>query len=331
MVAWCQHPSLEIAKDALTVVRKGSGKASNLQRSRSVGKEKTEMWNALGRSQLCIITAKNNKMGLVLWVIYRKNRLTKNCSSDQRLWAVSGVGWCHRCFLHFPDEDTAAKRRYHKLKGQPHAAVPKVAKSLESISVLGMFFFFFLVCYHYRAMPLWKTKVAVSARDYLSLSVLAQSVPCTLVGEGPFWGRTSSCSLPCMGHVTSGSSALFSFLPLSVFHHAAAHWRKQLSLPSQGDVGGGKKKWKSHMYWIGKNIPVVIYCCMHRSGKDYTAVKEEDCVKGQVLFPVQPQTSFRTLTLNSLWLCLLTCLKGIILPTSEAHCATLYVDARGVS
>lgn len=180
-------------------------------------------------------------------------------------------------------------------------------------------------------MPLWKTKTAVPARDYLSLSVLVQSVPRMPVGEGLLWGRTCSCSLPWMGHVTSGSGAQFSFLPLSVSHHAAACWRRQLSLPCQGDAGGGKKKWKSHMYWIGKNIPVVIYCCMHRSGKDYTAVEEEDCIKGQVLFPVQQQTSFWALTLNSLWLCLLTCLKGIILPTSEAHCATLYVDARGVS
>lgn len=54
------------------------------------------------------------------------------------------------------------------------------------------------------------------------------------------------------------------------------------------------------MFSVGKNIPVVIYCCMHRSGKDYPAVKEEDCIKGQFLFPAQPQTSFWTLTLNSL-------------------------------
>lgn len=76
-------------------------------------------------------------------------------------------------------------------------------------------------------------------------------------------------------------------------------WKEGLSLPSWADVGE-EEELKTRMFWIGKNTPVVIYCCVHRSGKDYPAVKEEDGIKGQVLFPVQPQTSFWTLTLHSL-------------------------------
>lgn len=70
---------------------------------------------------------------------------------------------------------------------------------------------------------------------------------------------------------------------------------------------------------------------MRRSGKDHPVVKEEDCIKGEVLLPAQPLTSCQTLTLNSFQLCLLTCLMEITLTTLKTSCATLSVDAYGVS
>lgn len=94
----------------------------------------------------------------------------------------------------------------------------------------------------------------------------------------------------------------------------------------------GKEKIKHpHVLDRKKYITVVIYHCMRRSGKDHPVVKEEDCIKGQVLLPAQPLTSCQTLTLNSFQLCLLTCLMEITLTTLKTSCATLSVDAYGVS
>lgn len=168
-------------------------------------------------------------------------------------------------------------------------------------------------------------KIPVIVRHCLNPSVLGQSLLCKPMGEILFWGKTSSCPLPWIGHITLRQLCSVSLFTLSGFNHVVQDsclLEEGLSLPSWADVGE-EEELKTLMFWIGKNIPVVIYCCMHRSGKDYPAVTEEDGIKGQVLFPAQPQTSFRTLTLNSLWLCLLTCLMGIIPPTSEASCATL--------
>lgn len=94
----------------------------------------------------------------------------------------------------------------------------------------------------------------------------------------------------------------------------------------------GKEKIKQpHVLDRKKYITVVIYHCMRRSGKDHPVVKEEDCIKGEVLLPAQPLTSCQTLTLNSFQLCLLTCLMEITLTTLKTSCATLSVDAYGVS